>query len=82
MLVFWISFASLAGLPATDAPVGLTRGWVLYPVGTSNILVLAVRCDTSSLEDATPIDVAGRLSEVAGDSGRRPGTESTTLGLP
>jgi amidase len=55
-LLFWISFATLAGLPATTAPVGSTRdGW---PVG--------IQIVGPYLEDATPIDVAGRLADVVG----------------
>ncbi|HEX6774739.1 MAG TPA: amidase, partial [Methylomirabilota bacterium] len=44
----WISFATLTGLPATTAPVGLTRDGL--PVGIQII--------GPYLEDATPIDVA------------------------
>ena len=55
-LLFWISFATLAGLPATTAPVGLTRGGL--PVGIQII--------GPYLEDATPIDLAGRLADVLG----------------
>jgi len=55
-LLFWISFAPLTGLPATVAPVGLTRDGL--PVG---IQILG-----PYLEDATPIDIAGRLSDVTG----------------
>jgi amidase len=55
-LCFWISFATLAGLPATTAPVGLTKGGL--PVG--------IQIVGPYLEDATPIDVAGRLSDVVG----------------
>jgi amidase len=62
-LLFWISFASLTGLPATTAPVGLTRGGL--PVG---IQILG-----PYLEDATPIDVAGRLTEAVGGFRPPPG---------
>lgn len=55
-LLFWISFATLTGLPATTAPVGLTSGGL--PVG---IQILG-----PYLEDATPIDVAGKLADVVG----------------
>jgi amidase len=55
-LTFWISFATLAGLPATTAPVGLTRSSL--PVG---IQILG-----PYLEDATPIDLAARLADVLG----------------
>ncbi len=62
-LVFWISFASLAGLPATTAPVGLTRSGL--PVG--------IQIVGPYLEDATPIDVAGRLTDVIGGFKPPPG---------
>jgi len=62
-LTFWISFASVAGLPATTAPVGLTRGGL--PVGMQIL--------GPYLEDATPIDVAGRLAEVVGGFRPPPG---------
>ena len=55
-LLFWISFATLAGLPATTAPVGLTRSGL--PVG--------IQIVGPYLEDATPIDLAGRLADVLG----------------
>src|SRR5262249_44356540 len=51
-LSFWISFATLTGLPATTAPVGLTRDNL--PVG--------IQIVGPYLEDATPIDIAGRLA--------------------
>jgi amidase len=59
-LLFWISFATLTGLPATTAPVGLTRAGL--PVG--------VQILGPYLEDATTIDVAARLADVS--SGFRP----------
>jgi amidase len=55
-LLFWISFATLTGLPATTAPVGLTRAGL--PVGIQII--------GPYLEDATPIDLAGKLADVLG----------------
>ena len=55
-LLFWISIATLTGLPATTAPVGLTRDGL--PVGIQII--------GPFLEDATPIDVAGKLADVLG----------------
>ena len=55
-LPFWISFAGLGGLPATTAPVGLTGSGL--PVG---IQILG-----PYLEDATPIDVAGKMADVIG----------------
>ena len=62
-LLFWISFASLTGLPATTAPVGLTRGGL--PVG--------IQIVGPYLEDATSIDVAGRLTELVGGFRPPPG---------
>jgi amidase len=62
-LSFWISFASLAGLPATTAPVGFTPGGL--PVG--------IQIVGPYLEDATPIDVAGRLADVIGGFRPPPG---------
>jgi len=55
-LTFWISFATLTGLPATTAPVGLTRDGL--PCG---IQILG-----PYLEDATPIDVARGMADVVG----------------
>jgi amidase len=62
-LSFWISFASLAGLPATTAPIGLTAGGM--PVG---IQILG-----PYLEDATPIDLASRLADLVGGFAPPPG---------
>jgi amidase len=62
-LSFWISFATLTGLPATTAPVGLTRGNL--PVG--------IQIVGPYLEDATPIDIAGRLADVLGGFRPPPG---------
>jgi amidase len=55
-LLFWISFATLTGLPATTAPIGVTRAGL--PVGLQII--------GPYLEDATPIDIAGKLADVTG----------------
>jgi amidase len=55
-LMFWISFATLTGLPATTAPVGLTRDGL--PCG---IQILG-----PYLEDATPIGVAAGMADVVG----------------
>ena len=62
-LSFWISFATLTGLPATTAPAGLTRGNL--PVG--------IQIVGPYLEDATPIDIAGRLADVLGGFRPPPG---------
>ncbi len=62
-LCFWISFASVAGLPATTAPVGITPGGL--PVG--------IQIVGPYLEDATPIDLAGRLADVVGGFRPPPG---------
>jgi amidase len=62
-LSFWISFATLTGLPATTAPVGLTRDKL--PVG--------IQVVGPYLEDATSIDVAGRLADVLGGFRPPPG---------
>jgi amidase len=61
--LFWISFATLTGLPATTAPVGLTRDGL--PVG--------VQILGPYLEDATPIRVARGLAEVVGGFREPPG---------
>jgi amidase len=55
-LFFWMSFASLCGLPATAAPAGLTADGL--PVGLQII--------GPDLEDATPIDFAERIAPVIG----------------
>jgi amidase len=55
-LYFWISFATLAGLPATVAPVGQTKDGL--PIG--------IQIVGPYLEDATPIDLAQRLSDIVG----------------
>jgi amidase len=53
---FWISFASFAGLPATIAPVGLTKDGL--PVG--------IQIVGPHMEDATPIDLAAKISKIVG----------------
>jgi amidase len=55
-LFFWISFATLAGLPATIAPSGRT------PAG----LPVGIQIVGPYLEDATPIAVAGHLADAIG----------------
>lgn len=55
-LLFWISFATLTGLPATVAPIGRTRDG----------LAVGIQIMGPYLEDATPIDVAAKMSEVTG----------------
>ncbi|HJV57400.1 MAG TPA: amidase [Methylomirabilota bacterium] len=62
-LCFWIAFATLAGLPATTAPVGLTAGGL--PVGLQIV--------GPYLEDATPIAVAGHLADAIGGFKAPPG---------
>src|SRR5512143_1417743 len=62
-LCFWISFATLAGLPATTAPVGLTAGGL--PVGLQIV--------GPYLEDATSIAVAGHLADAIGGFKAPPG---------
>ena len=52
----YVSFATLAGLPATVAPVGKTASGL--PVG--------IQIVGPFLEDATPIEFAARLSEILG----------------
>jgi amidase len=54
-LLFWMTFAALNGLPATVAPVRLAQG---LPVGMQIL--------GPYMEDATPIDIAGRLADVIG----------------
>ena len=55
-LLFWISFATLAGLPATTAPIGLTKDG----------LPVSIQIVGPYLEDATPIDFAGKLADIIG----------------
>jgi len=55
-LLRWIAFATLTGCPATAAPVGLTTAG----------LPVAIQIQGPYLEDATPIDLAGRLGEALG----------------
>jgi amidase len=55
-LMYWNSFATLAGLPSTTAPIGLTEQGL--PVG---IQILG-----PYLEDATPIDFADRMAKLIG----------------
>jgi amidase len=55
-LLFWISFATHTGHPATVVPVGLTNEGL--PVGMQII--------GPYLEDATPIDLAAKMEELLG----------------
>jgi amidase len=55
-MMFWISIASLAGLPATAAPIGRSEQGL--PVG--------MQIHGPYLEDATPIDFAERAAGVLG----------------
>jgi amidase len=55
-LFFWMSIASLCGLPATAAPAGLTADGL--PVG--------LQIMGPDLEDATPVDFAERAASVIG----------------
>lgn len=62
-ILFWISFATLTGLPSTVFPAGLTRTGL--PVGLQVI--------GPFLEDATPIYLAGKLAEISGEIGHPEG---------
>jgi amidase len=64
---FWMSFAGLAGLPATVAPVGFTR--MGLPVGIQIIAPM--------WEDGTSIEFARLLSEIAGGFVRPPGYDAS-----
>lgn len=59
----WIAFATLTGCPATSAPVGRTREGL--PVG--------LQIMGPYLEDATPIDLAGQITDVTGGFAPPPG---------
>lgn len=65
-MLYWISFATLTGLPATSAPVGTTKDGL--PVG---IQILG-----PYMEDATPIDIAAKLADVVGGFQPPPGYAS------
>jgi amidase len=62
-LYAWVSLATFAYLPATAMPIGRTQAGL--PVGLQII--------GPYLEDRTPIDFAGRLSEVIGGFQAPPG---------
>jgi amidase len=62
-LARWITFATLTGCPATVAPVGRTKSGL--PVG--------IQIMGPYLEDATPIDIAGKLVDVTGGFVAPPG---------
>jgi amidase len=49
----WIAFSSLSGHPTTSAPIGLTK----------NGLPISIQIIGPYLEDATPIDIAGKLAD-------------------
>lgn len=70
-LLFWQTFATLSGCPATVAPVGRTSAGL--PVG---IQILG-----PYLEDATPIELAGSLAELIGGFAPppEPGTRPVSL---
>src|SRR5260370_19007321 len=55
-LLSWMTFATLAGFPATTAPVGRTASGL--PVGLQIV--------GPYLEDATPIEFAAQIAEVVG----------------
>ena len=55
-MIKWVSFATLAGIPATVAPVGKTAAGL--PVGLQILGPM--------WEDATPIEFAARLTEAIG----------------
>jgi amidase len=55
-LFFWVSFATLTGLPSTVAPIGLSSEGL--PVGMQII--------GPYLEDATPIDIASKIVKLFG----------------
>ena len=65
-LPFWIRFATLAGLPATVAPVGQTRNGL--PVGMQIIGPM--------WEDGTPIEFAAQLSALVGGFESPPGYQA------
>ena len=62
-LRFWMSFATLCGLPATVAPVGQTRSGL--PVGVQII--------GPFMEDATTIDLADKIEHLVGGFRSPPG---------
>ena len=59
----WITVATLTGCPAVVAPVGRTQGNL--PVG--------IQIMGPYLEDATPIDIAGRIGDIVGGYEPPPG---------
>ena len=65
-MLFWISFATLTGLPATTAPAGRTTAGL--PVGLQII--------GPFLEDDTPIDIAARLADLVGGFVPPPGYQA------
>lgn len=65
-LLFYISFATMSGVPATVAPLGLA----------SNKLPVGVQILGPYMEDATPIALAGHLSEIIDGFAVPPGYEA------
>ncbi|MBM3290564.1 MAG: hypothetical protein FJY92_10470 [Candidatus Hydrogenedentes bacterium] len=65
-LLFYISFATMTGCPATIAPLGVASNSL--PVG---IQIMGPYC-----EDATPIALAGHLGEIYGGFSVPPGYET------
>ena len=64
-LLYYISFATMTGCPATVAPLGLAN----------NNLPVGIQIMGPYLEDATPIAFAGHLAEVYGGFSVPPGYE-------
>ena len=69
-LPFWAAFATIGELPATVAPAGFTRQGL--PVG--------IQIMGPYLEDATPIELAGRLADLIGGFEAPQVLESKTQG--
>jgi len=65
-LLFWISFATMTGCPATIAPIGLA----------ANGLPVGIQIMGPYMEDATPISIAGLMADVIGGFMPPPGYDS------